>query len=90
MNTRQQLLGVIAQLPDEQLIPLLELAYSLSSPQDSVASPSNLRAFLKLPITERSALLTKQAAMLEEYFQPGAEEMEWAEEYVEDENWDDQ
>ncbi|WP_026735546.1 hypothetical protein [Fischerella sp. PCC 9605] len=49
-----------------------------------------LRTLLKLPPEERNALLAKQAATIAEYFVPGSEEMEWAEEYVEDENWDDE
>lgn len=49
-----------------------------------------LRALLKLPSSERNTLLAQQAATIAEYFVPGSEEMEWAEEYVEDENWDDE
>lgn len=50
---------------------------------------SALRALLTLPVAERNALLAHQAATIAEYFVTGAEEMEWTEQYVEDENWDD-
>ncbi|RUT06798.1 hypothetical protein DSM106972_030550 [Dulcicalothrix desertica PCC 7102] len=49
-----------------------------------------LRELLKLSPEERQAILAKHAAKLAEYFVPGSEEMEWAEEYVEDESWDDE
>lgn len=42
-----------------------------------------------MPVAQRNALLTHQAATIAEYFVTGAEEMEWTEEYVEDENWND-
>ena len=49
-----------------------------------------LRKMLKLPSEERQAILAKHAAKLAKYFVPGSEEMEWAEEYVEDESWNDE
>ena len=49
---------------------------------------SALRALL-IPVAERNDLLAQQAATIAEYFVPAAEEMEWIEEYVEDDNWDD-
>lgn len=51
---------------------------------------SALRAFLTLPVAERNALLAQQAATIAEYFVLGSEEMEWADEYVENDNWDDE
>lgn len=48
-----------------------------------------LRALLTLPVAERNALLAQQAATIAEHFVPAAEEMQWIEEYVEDDNWDD-
>lgn len=56
---------------------------------DVTQQVSTLRALLTLPIAQRNALLTQQAATIAEYFVTGAEEMEWTEEYVEDENWND-
>ncbi len=50
---------------------------------------SALRALLNLPVAECNDLLAQQAAAIAEYFVPAAEEMEWIEEYVEDNNWDD-
>ena len=55
---------------------------------DVTQQVSTLRALL-MPIAQRNALLTQQAATIAEYFVTGAEEMEWTEEYVEDENWND-
>ncbi len=46
----------------------------------------DLRALLNLSPVERNALLAKQAANIAEYFVPGSDEMEWAEEYVENNN----
>lgn len=48
------------------------------------------RAFLKLPVAQRNALLSQQAAIVAEDFQPGAEGMEWTDEYIEDESMDDE
>lgn len=48
------------------------------------------RAFLKLPVAQRNALLSQQAAIVAEDFQPGAEGMEWTDEYVEGESMDDE
>jgi len=88
MNTRQKLLTAIEQLPDEKLASLLELAIALKGNQALTQTSSlDRRALLKLPIKERNALLVPQAALIADYFQPGTEEMEWAEDYVEDENW---
>ncbi|BAZ13924.1 hypothetical protein NIES4071_57640 [Calothrix sp. NIES-4071] len=49
-----------------------------------------LRNLLKLPPEERQAILAVHASIIAKYFVPGSDEMEWAEEYVEDENWDDE
>jgi uncharacterized protein (DUF433 family) len=48
------------------------------------------RAFLKLPVAQRNALLSQQAAIVAEAFQAGAEGMEWTDEYIEDESMDDE
>jgi len=86
MNTRQELLSVIEQLPDEQLSSLLEVAQSLSEKNYAL----DRRAFLKLPADERDRPLAKQLETAAEHFRPGSEAMEWVEDYVEDENWDDE
>lgn len=49
-----------------------------------------LKALLLLPMAERNAILAQHAAILAEHFVPGSEEMEWVEEYVENDNWDEQ
>lgn len=89
MNTRQELLSAIAQLPDEQLSSLLEMALSLKNQRDSTGAVPDRRAFLRLSPVERNILLTRQVAAISQYFQAGTEEMEWAEEYVED-DWNDE
>ncbi len=90
MNTRQELLLVIEQLPEEQLPSLLEFASTLKKSEgETVRSFVNLQAFLELPMDQRRELLAQQAAAIAPYFQTGSEEMEWVDEYVDDENWDD-
>lgn len=48
------------------------------------------RAFLNLPVTQRNVLLSHQATTIQEHFEPGAEGMEWVDEYIEDQTWDDE
>lgn len=91
MSTRQELLTAIEQLPDEKLASLLELAIALKGEQTPTQKVSlDRRAFLELPLEERNALLVSQAVLVTDYFQPGTEEMEWAEGYVEDQSWDEE
>jgi hypothetical protein len=90
MDTRQKLLTAIEQLPDEKLASLLELAVVLKGEQALTQTPLDRRAFLKLSLEERNARLVPQAASIAAYFQPGTEEMEWAEDYVEEHNWDEE
>lgn len=92
MNLRQELLTVIEQLPDSQVVAVLEFAQSLKTEQ-----VLDRRAFLKLPPEEQDRLLAQQldpntpeAQALIAYFQPGSEGMEWVEDYIEDDNWDDE
>ncbi len=49
-----------------------------------------LRNLLQLPIAERNALLAQQVATITEYFRLGSEEIEWVEDYIENDNWDDE
>lgn len=49
-----------------------------------------LKALLLLPMAERNAILAKQVEAVKDCFLPGSEEMEWVEEYVENDNWDEQ
>lgn len=51
---------------------------------------ATLRALRKLPLEERNAILAEQAAAIAHHFVSGSDEMEWAEEYVEDEDWDNE
>jgi hypothetical protein len=48
------------------------------------------RAFLKLLIAQRNALLSQQAAIVAKDFQSGVEGMEWIDEYVEGESMDEE
>ena len=91
MSTRQELLSVIEQLPDEQLPSLLEIAQALKQPeQHEPQQARDIRAFLRLPLAAQQQQLEQQAAIIAPYFQPGSEDMEWVEAYVEDDNWDDE
>lgn len=45
-----------------------------------------LRHILQRPIAERNALLAQQAATIAAYFRFGSEEMEWVEDYIENDN----
>jgi hypothetical protein len=47
------------------------------------------RAFLQLPVEQRHTLLREQVATVAEYFLPGAEGMEWTDEYIDD-DWDNE
>jgi hypothetical protein len=49
----------------------------------------DLVSLLKLPHQERDRIVTKQAQRISHLFQPGSELLEWSDEYVEDENWDE-
>lgn len=42
------------------------------------------KAFLKLPVEQRDAILAQQVATVAEYFLPGAEDMEWTDEYIDE------
>lgn len=48
------------------------------------------RAFLKLPVAQRNALLAQQVPTIAEHFLPGAEGMEWTDEYIDDDSWDNE
>lgn len=65
----------------------------LISTQDTQHSPAprfnsseyqaiDRRAFLKLPVEQRDAILAQQVAKVAEYFLPGAEGMEWTNEFI--------
>lgn len=49
-----------------------------------------LRALLQLPVTERNAILAQQVEQAKDCFLAGSEEMEWVEEYIENDNWDNE
>ena len=84
MDTRQELLVTIEQLPDEKLRFLLDFAQTLKNSEGLSDQSMNIRSFLKLPPERQEKLLAQQALMLAPYFQPGTEAMEWVEDYLED------
>jgi hypothetical protein len=49
----------------------------------------DLNSLLKLSPQERDRIVTKQAQSIAHLFQPGSELLEWSDEYVEDDNWDE-
>ncbi len=63
----------------------------ISSSDATIASTADeqviaLHALLKLSPSERDRLLMQQVVTIAEYFTPGSEQMEWAEEYVENDS----
>lgn len=48
------------------------------------------RAFLKLPVEQRDAILAQQVATVAQYFLPGTEGMEWTDEFIDDDISDEQ
>jgi hypothetical protein len=49
----------------------------------------DLRALLQLSPVERDRIVVDQARSIAHLFQSGSELVEWSDEYIEDENWDD-
>ena len=49
----------------------------------------DLRSLLQLSPQEREPIVTKQTQSISHLFQPGLELLEWSDEYIEDENWDE-
>jgi hypothetical protein len=80
---------VLTMTTNEELTSMLMKDY-VTTDDEIDQQLTALRDMLKLPPEQRQAILVEHAAKLAEYFVPGSEEMEWAEEYVEDENWDDE
>lgn len=69
-------------------------AKDVQQPADSPTSDSceyqviDRMAFLQLPVAQRNALLAQQVAFVVEHFLLGTEEMEWTDEYIDDDLWD--
>ena len=87
------------RVPEELVHPAVKLAddKAISLEKDELLTDSQTKAhqpdrhaFLKLPVAQRNALLSQQAAIVAEDFQPGTEVMEWTDEYVEGESMDDE
>ncbi len=49
----------------------------------------DLNSLFKLSPQERDQIVTKQAQSISHLFQPESELLEWSNEYVEDDNWDE-
>jgi hypothetical protein len=91
MNTRESLLLLIEQMPEDNLSPLLQLAQSLKAEDVTSDLPlMDLKTMLAMPHDRRNQLLAVQAAHLSPHFQPGSEAMEWDEAYIEDDQWDNE
>lgn len=89
MSNRDSLLALINQLPEENLVPLIQMAQSLQSTHPGISDPrQDLQAMLQMPLQQRTQLLQEQAAILAPYFQPQTEAMEWTEDYIED-RWEE-
>ena len=58
----------------QELIEALRQIASIASAELPVI---DRRTFLKLPVSERNALLARQTAIVAEHFLPGSEQIEW-------------
>ena len=67
------------------------VSHNWESTDDNICNEHHLdrRAFLNLTVAQRNVLLAHQATTVEEHFQPSAAGMEWVDEYIEDQIWDD-
>lgn len=82
-------LGTAKQIDtEEQRVEVLKAIVEAAHPGGYQAIA--LRALLLLPIAERNAILAGQVEAAKDCFLPGSEEMEWVEEYVEDDYWDNE
>jgi hypothetical protein len=50
----------------------------------------DLRGLLRLSAKDRDRIVAKQAQSIAHLFQPGSELLEWSDEYIEDDNWNDE
>jgi hypothetical protein len=50
----------------------------------------DLRGLLRLSPQDRGRIVAKQAQSIAHLFQPGSELLEWSDEYIEDDNWNDE
>lgn len=50
----------------------------------------DLRGLLRLSPKDRDKIIAKQAQSIAHLFQPGSELLEWSDEYIEDDNWNDE
>ena len=79
------------KLPHLSESQLQQIWESIDSAEPSLESNENinLNSLLKLSPQEREKIVTKQAQSIAHLFQPGSDLVEWSEEYMEDENWDE-
>jgi hypothetical protein len=50
----------------------------------------DLRGLLRLSPQDRDRIVAKQAQSIAHLYQPGSELLEWSDEYIEDDNWNDE
>ena len=79
-----QKLPYISQSRLQQIWELIDSAESNSDEQ------LDLRGLLRLSPKDRDKIVAKQAQSIAHLFQPGSELLEWSDEYIEDDNWDDE
>ncbi len=77
-----QKLPYISQSRLQQIWELIDSAESNSDEQ------LDLRGLLRLSPKDRDKIVAKQAQSIAHLFQPGSELLEWSDEYIEDDNWD--
>ncbi len=63
----------------------------IDSAEPNLAGAENidLNSLRKLPPQERDRIVTRQAQSIAHLFQSGSELLEWSDEYVEDDNWNE-
>ena len=80
-----QKLPYVSESRLQQIWDLIDSAESILVGDEHI----DLRSLLQLSPQEREQIVTKQAQSISHLFQPGSELLEWSDEYVEDENWDE-
>ena len=80
------------KLPYLSELQLLQIWESIDSVEITLIGDNNLdlRSLLRLSPLERDKIVVEQARSIAHLFQPGSELVEWSDEYIEDENWDEQ
>jgi hypothetical protein len=80
-----QKLPYVSESRLQQIWDLIDSAESSSDNDEKL----DLHILLQLPPQAREAIVVRQAQSIAHLFQSGSELVEWSDEYIEDENWDE-